>query len=77
MFYLFFLYRLLDSVERYDPQTNRWCIVAAIQVPRIGAAASVLNGKIYVAGGYTASLRVKSATSISSVLERYKPKKNK
>jgi N-acetylneuraminic acid mutarotase len=65
------LYRLLDSVERYDPQTDTWCTVAAIQVPRIGAAASVLDGKIHLAGGYTTNSTDKSVTSISSALECY------
>jgi N-acetylneuraminic acid mutarotase len=51
--------------------------VAPIKVPRIGAAASVLDGIIYLAGGYTTSSEDKSVTSISSALERYKPKKNK
>ena len=79
MFYLLSLplYRLLDSVERYDPQTNTWSTVASIKVGRIGAAASVLDGKIYLAGGYTTNATDKSVTSISSAVECYKPKKNK
>jgi hypothetical protein len=52
-------------------------MVASIKVPRIGAAASVQDGKIYLAGGYTTSIDDRSITAISSALECYHPKKNK
>jgi hypothetical protein len=64
-------------VECYDPITDKWYIVAPIKVPRVGAAATVVNGKIYLAGGYTGSFKTKSAVAISSVLECFDPSQKK
>ena len=40
------------SVLAYDPSTNAWSSVASMGTARIGLAATVAGGKIYVAGGY-------------------------
>ena len=40
-----------QAVEVYDPRTDTWAKKADMPAPRAGAAAAVLNGKIYVFGG--------------------------
>ena len=42
----------LSTVEVYDPQTNTWQRVADMPTLRHGAKAAVVNGIIYVFGGY-------------------------
>lgn len=56
----------LQSVERYDLQSNTWTMVAPMNVGRKGAATAVLNGHIYIMGGQ--NLRT---------VERYDPARNK
>ena len=41
----------LKTVERYDPQTDRWAYVSPMHQPRSSAFAFVHNEKIYVIGG--------------------------
>lgn len=44
--------RVLDIVERYDPQANRWDqAVPPLRTARYRAAAAVLDGRLYVIGG--------------------------
>ena len=70
-------HRLRNRVECYNPETNTWIPVASINVARIATAAAVHDGKIFLAGGYTADIKVKSGTPISSVMECYDPVKQK
>lgn len=42
----------LDSVERYDPYTNKWYTVPSMTVRRSGACVSAFEGKIFVVGGH-------------------------
>ena len=42
----------LSSVEVFNPETNRWQERTEMIVPKAGHAASVIDGKIYVTGGY-------------------------
>jgi len=42
----------LDLVEEYDPETDSWRQRSAMFVARGGAASAVIDGKIYVAGGF-------------------------
>ena len=39
-------------VEVYNPATNTWATAAPMNTPRVGLAAAVSGGKIYVFGGY-------------------------
>jgi hypothetical protein len=39
-------------VDAYDPATSTWSRVADMAIPRHGHAAAVLDGKLYVMGGY-------------------------
>jgi hypothetical protein len=41
----------LNSVEIYDPSTDQWTAGPAMQEARAGFGATVMDGKIYVAGG--------------------------
>lgn len=53
---------LLSSVEMYDPETNKWHMIAPMMFERGWPSATVINGKIYVCGG-----RSKSGTMLSSI----------
>lgn len=56
----------LQSVEKYDIQSNTWTMVAPMRDGRKGAAVAKLNGNIYIMGGQ--HLRT---------VERYDPARNK
>ena len=42
----------LSSIEVYDPKRNNWREIGAMPTAKAGHTASVINGKIYVMGGY-------------------------
>jgi N-acetylneuraminic acid mutarotase len=42
-----------DRVDVYDPAANSWQQMAAMPTARHGHAAAVMDGKIYVSGGFT------------------------
>lgn len=42
----------ISSVERYDPQTNEWKIVAQMNKRRCGVGVAVLNDLLYAVGGH-------------------------
>jgi N-acetylneuraminic acid mutarotase len=50
-------HRSLDTVEEYDPATNRWRSRAPLPLPRnhMGPSAAAVNGKIYAIGGRLAA----------------------
>jgi N-acetylneuraminic acid mutarotase len=58
----------LSSVERYDPLTNSWTIVAPMSTARKKHVSAALDGKLYACGGWDESTR----TALTSV-ERYDP----
>lgn len=39
--------------EVYDPGADTWTALASLPVAHVGAASAVLEGKIYVLGGYS------------------------
>ena len=41
-----------QTVERYSPVTDQWVMVAPLLSPRSGAGAAVLDGILYVCGGF-------------------------
>ena len=59
----------LSSVERYDPAKNAWEAVAPMSAARAAPAAAVVDGKLYVMGGYDSGIRLSS-------VERYDPARN-
>lgn len=56
------------ALEVFDPATNSWSSKTPAPTPRTGATGSVVNGKLYVIGGFTNSSDV-----ISDVVEIYDP----
>ena len=58
------------ELDVYDPATNVWTTKASMPTPRWGAAAGVIDGKLYVAGGRGADL------SVLSTMEMYDPASN-
>ena len=45
----------LNSVERFDQRVGNWEYIAPMSNHKRGAGATVLDGKIFVAGGYNRS----------------------
>jgi hypothetical protein len=52
----------LDSIEVYDPLADSWAEVESLPQARYGAAATVVGGKIVVAGGYIPTGKTGAAT---------------
>ncbi|XP_072166984.1 kelch-like protein 31 isoform X2 [Diadema setosum] len=44
--------RCLEHVEQYDPSTDTWRTLAAMTTPRAEAAGCVVDGRMYMIGGY-------------------------
>ena len=42
----------LSSAEVFDPKTDQWTEIIEMPTPKTGHTASVINGKIYVIGGF-------------------------
>ena len=63
----------VDIVEVYDPATDVWRTVAPLPIPIHHAAAAVVDGRLFVVGGYTGG-RVQS-TTLGTVFE-YEPSQN-
>lgn len=66
--YLSSLY--LSSVEVFNPKTHQWREKAEMSVPKAAHSTSVIDGKIYVIGGYFQEGR---KTKILSAIEIYDP----
>ena len=62
--------RYLSNVEVFNPRTNQWQERTEMSVPKAAHSTSVIDGKIYVMGGYLKEGR-KSKTL--SVIEVYDP----
>lgn len=54
----------LTSLEVYDPSTNSWTLLASMSTQRYGAAGGAIDGKLYVAGGTTASGTVQTSLEV-------------
>ena len=61
----------VDRVDVYDPAADSWQQVAAMPTRRSSHAAALLDGKIYVTGGYTSLAG--QVTRISHGVEAYDP----
>lgn len=59
----------ISSVERYDPQTSDWKMVATMSKRRCGVGVAVLDNLLYAVGGHDGSSYLNS-------VERYDPKTN-
>ena len=63
----------LSIVEVYDPKTNQWRRVADMPTPRTSAEAAVVNGIIYVLGGYNAVEKHVKHMKFLDIVEAYNP----
>ncbi len=73
------VYTVLSGAEEYDPNTNEWIEVAAMNQPRGAATAALLpDGKVFVSGGVNALGNVPglSYSAVSST-EAYDPTTNR
>ncbi|XP_022703630.1 kelch-like protein diablo isoform X3 [Varroa jacobsoni] len=59
----------IASVERYDPQTNEWRMVAPMSKRRCGVGVAVLNDLLYAVGGH-------DGQSYLNSIERFDPQTN-
>ncbi len=64
----------LSTVEEYDTQTNTWRRRADMPTPRHGARAAVVDGIIYVFGGYSAKDNKIWNMKTTVHVEAYNPK---
>ncbi|XP_015763519.1 PREDICTED: kelch-like protein 5 isoform X2 [Acropora digitifera] len=62
--------RQFDSVERYNPNTDQWTMVAPMINCRDAVGATCLGDRLYAVGGYDGSKYL-------SAVESYDPEKNK
>lgn len=67
----------LSTVDEYDPQTNRWRRRADMPTPRHGMKAAVVDGMIYVFGGYNAKDNKIWNMKLIRHVEAYNPKTNR
>ena len=63
----------LSTVEVYDTQTNTWQRAADMPTPRTNAKAAVVNGKIYVFGGYNSKDNFLQNWKMADHVEAYDP----
>ena len=63
----------LSTVEVYDPQTNTWQRGADMPTPRTNAKAAVVNGTIYVFGGYHSKDKFLQNWKMVDHVEAYDP----
>jgi len=65
------------SVEKFNAEENKWEEVAGLNCVRSALGCAVLNGKIYVAGGYGPSQNGNQSNQKLSTVEEYCPIQNK
>lgn len=58
----------LDLCERYDPNTNSWSEIRSMNVARTNFGVAVIDGAIFVAGGYSNDYAT-SSTELYQVIE--------
>lgn len=66
----------LSTVEVYDPKNNSWERVADMPTPRTSTEATVINGTIYVCGGYNGIDNRAVNLKFLDIVEAYDPKKD-
>lgn len=57
----------LNTVECYDPHTNKWISCSSMANCRGGVGVGVANGCLYALGGYDATAKGSNACRYSSV----------
>ena len=66
----------LPTVEVYDPKNNSWERVADMPTPRTNAETAVVNGTIYVCGGYNGIDNRAVNLKFLDIVEAYDPQKD-
>ena len=66
----------LPTVEVYDPKNNSWERVADMPTPRTSAETAVVNGTIYVCGGYNGADNRLVNLKFLDIVEAYDPQKD-
>ena len=61
----------LDSVERYNPNTNQWVYVAALSICRGGVGAGAMGTRIWAVGGHNGSQYLNSMESYDPVTDTW------
>ncbi|XP_072884296.1 kelch-like protein 1 isoform X2 [Hemitrygon akajei] len=61
--------RLSDCVERYDPKTDTWTMIAPVSVPRDAVGVCLLGDRLYAVGGY-------DGQTYLNTMESYDPQTN-
>ena len=64
----------LSTVEVYDPKMNNWQKIADMPTPRAGAKTAVIDGTIYVFGGYSGIDNRGENFKFLDIVEAYNPK---
>ena len=54
-------------MERFDPFTSEWTVVAPMVSPRTGLGVTVLHNEIYVIGGHNGNQYLKSCCKYNPV----------
>ena len=67
------VFRVLNSVEAYNPVLDRWDPVAALSIGRIGMGVTSYRGLIMVAGGYHDICTNTSGKHVLGTVELYDP----
>lgn len=70
MFFLLY-FRFLSCVECYNLDINKWIVVVFINVVCIVFVVVVMDGKIYLVGGYMVDIKVKLGMFIFFIMECY------
>jgi len=60
----------LDCVERYNPVTSSWSMVAHMSCPRGGVGIVALGGKLYAVGGHDGSNYLSSVEEYDPTSDR-------
>uniref|UniRef100_A0A3Q3JSM2 Kelch-like protein 20 n=1 Tax=Monopterus albus TaxID=43700 RepID=A0A3Q3JSM2_MONAL len=61
----------ISSVERYDPQTNEWRMVASMSKRRCGVGVSVLDDLLYAVGGHDGSSYLNSVERCGMIIQAF------
>lgn len=64
--------RLVNTIDRYDPQTKEWTIVTTIPTPKYHAGIIAIETKIYIIGGFHAESMFDRASSTIEFYDIYK-----
>ena len=64
---------LINTVERYNPDTNQWQEVASLHFPRSGVCAVTDGNYLYAIGGFS---KTSGYTLNSDIVERFDPRGN-